>query len=60
MDTRSSCTEPQNVRVRTPTLKEQLAQSASGAALASRNKDLNELDRLAEGQDPPEEDEKEI
>ncbi|MFO0765052.1 MAG: hypothetical protein U0487_03340 [Patescibacteria group bacterium] len=41
---------------RIPTLKEQFAQSATDAALARYNQDLDELKRLAEGEDPPDED----
>ena len=38
------------------TLKAHLAQSANGAALAKYNEELQELNRLAEGEDPFEED----
>ena len=49
-------TEPHSPQGRTPSLKEQLAQSATGAALARYNQDLHELNKLAEGEDPQEED----
>lgn len=55
MDTQEHCSAPRH-KGRTPTLKEQFAQSATGAALARYNQDLYELERLAQGEDPPEED----
>gem|GEM_PF-4100544 len=47
--------EPQapNKRTREFTLQAQLNLSATGAALAKRNEDLDELDRIARGEDPP-------
>lgn len=47
--------EPQapDKRTREFTLQAQLNLSATGAALAKRNEDLDELDRIARGEDPP-------
>ena len=47
--------EPQapNKRTREFSLQAQLNLSATGAALAKRNEDLDELDRIARGEDPP-------